>query len=80
MVKALILIVIFLVIVYVYSSRKLKRTKENTKNIDTVKDFHETYSHLTGMQNNYKQRKLNESGQYNKYVTKYNSSEDYRER
>ncbi|MDD6811767.1 MAG: hypothetical protein PUD93_07885 [Lachnospiraceae bacterium] len=77
MYKVIFLLVIFIVIVYIYSYRKLKKTKEKTKAIDSVKYFHDTYSHLTSMTGNDSQRK---NTQYTKYVTKYNSSEDYREK
>ncbi|MCM1088117.1 MAG: hypothetical protein NC419_08175 [Muribaculaceae bacterium] len=73
--KSLILLGIFLVFVYVYNFRKIKKTKEKTKNINSVRDFHETYEHLIHKQ----QIQTNDSG-YQRYVTKYNSQEDYREK
>lgn len=77
MYKVIILLLIFIVFVYVYSYRKLKKAKEKTRKIDSVKHFQDTYAHLTGTQNkSYK----TDSSQYTKYVTKYNSSEDYREK
>lgn len=75
--KVIFLLVVFLVIVYVYTFIKLKKSKEKTKNINTVKHFHDTYKHLTGVQG---QASKKESNQYNNYVTKYNSTEDYREK
>ncbi|MCM1144642.1 MAG: hypothetical protein NC318_04625 [Blautia sp.] len=73
--KSLILLGIFLVFVYVYNFRKIKKTKEKTKNINSVRDFHESYGHLINKQ----QIQTNDSG-YQRYVTKYNSQEDYREK
>lgn len=78
MYKILFLLVTFLVIVYVYTYIKLKKSREKTKSIDTVKQFHDNYKHLTGVEhpNNINNPKTS----YNKYITKYNSSEDYREK
>lgn len=82
MVKVIILLGIFIIIVYVYTYIKLKRNREKTKNINSVQNFHDNYQHLitrrqmpdkTGTQQN-------KSEYYRKYVTKYNSSEDYREK
>ncbi|MBO5209296.1 MAG: hypothetical protein J6B68_08125 [Lachnospiraceae bacterium] len=79
MIKVLFLLVAFLVVVYVYTFIKLKKSKEKTKNIDTVKHFHDNYKHLTGVEraNN---NSSNTTTSYEKYVTKYNSTEDYREK
>ena len=77
MVKGFILVGLFIVIVYVYSIRKIKRNKEMIKNIDSVKGFHNNYDHLIGQQ---KTRTPRLSDDYQNYVTKYNSSEDYREK
>lgn len=75
MLKVLILLGIFIVFVYVYSFIKIKKNKEKTKNMDSVRDFHDSYKHLIN-----KQTQNERSDGYNKYVTKYNSSEDYREK
>lgn len=74
--KAIILIVIFAVFIYGYNVRKIKARKENTQNIDSIRDFHKTYGHLR----NEKDKKIqNEPYEYHtKYITKYNSSVDYR--
>ena len=77
MLKGLIFVAFFVIIVYIYSFRKMKRNKEKTRNIDSVKDFHNNYNHLLGQQ---KKRIPRSSNDYQKYVTKYNSSEDYREK
>lgn len=78
MFKAVILLAVFIVIVYIYSIKKIKKNKEKTRNIDSVREFHDTYKHLSGRQKNRQLPKL--SDDYQKYVTKYNSSEDYREK
>lgn len=78
MIKVFILLAIFIVVFYIYSSKKIKKRKEKTKNMDSVQEFHNAYQHLSGRQ---KERQLPKtSGEYQKYVTKYNSSEDYREK
>lgn len=80
--KSLILLGIFLVFVYVYNYRKIKKTKEKTKKINSIRDFHETYGHLINKQQmiNKQQIRTNDTGGYQRYVTKYNSQEDYREK
>lgn len=78
MAKVFILLGIFVVIVYVYSVKKIKKNKENTKNINTVQEFHDTYHHL--MNNRQESPRRNGEENYRRYVTKYNSSEDYREK
>ncbi len=75
MLKVFILLGIFIVFVYVYSFIKIKKNKEKTRNIDSVQEFHVSYKHLTN-----KRVQNKRSDGYNKYVTKYNSSEDYREK
>ena len=78
--KILILIGIFLVIVYVYLYIRIKKTKEKTKSINSVRDFNSTYKHLTGKPKQLQSDRYNQNNRYNNYVTKYNSSEDYREK
>ena len=76
MYKVYILLGIFLIIVYVYSFRKIKKNKTRTKDINSIKDFHNTYQNLHGMEKIRQER----DAYYTKYVTKYNSNEDYREK
>lgn len=59
----------------------MKKNKEKTKDIDSVRDFNNLYKHLRGNKNTPQttQKNPNKSS-YNTYVTKYNSSEDYREK
>lgn len=78
--KIIILIVIFLIIVYVYIYTKLKKNKEKTNNINSVRDFNNSYKHLTGRTNPIQPKRNDPNNRYNNYVTKYNSSEDYREK
>ena len=76
MIKVFILLVLFVVIT------KLKKNREKTKNIDSVQDFHDNYQHLIAKRQMADKTRLqqNKSEHYRKYVTKYNSSEDYREK
>ena len=68
---------IFIVIMYVYNVRKSIKNKVKTKNFDSVRDFHNTYRQLTTNRQSVQNEK---PGTYQKYVTKYNSSEDFREK
>ena len=75
-----ILVGIFLVIIYVYIYIKIKKNKEKTKSINSIRDFNNSYNHLTGKSKSTRSDRYNKNNQYNNYVTKYNSSEDYREK
>lgn len=75
MAKVFIILGLFIIVVYVYSFIKIKKNKDNTKNIDSIRDFHNSYKRLTDTQ-----PKIEKTDGYNRYVTKYNSSEDYREK
>ncbi|MCM1263070.1 MAG: hypothetical protein NC313_10155 [Butyrivibrio sp.] len=75
MIKVFVLMGVFIIIVYVYSFIKIKKNKDKTKNIDSIRDFHDSYGKLINTQ-----PKIEKIDGYNRYVTKYNSSEDYREK
>lgn len=77
MVKAFILLGIFVVVVYIYSIKKIKTTKEKTGKINSVQEFHDNYQYMSAKR---RIRQNQATGDYQKYVTKYNSSEDYREK
>lgn len=65
------LLLVFLAIVYVYSFLKIRNKKKATNN-STVIEFKEKY--LSPKEpNNIK----TDNSNYNKYITKYNSSVDY---
>lgn len=78
MFKAIILIIIFVAFIYIYSFLKIKKNKNKTNNINSVRDFQRNYSHLH--ENNSTARRTSQNSDYRSYVTKYNSSEDYREK
>lgn len=80
--KAIVLLLLFVVIVYVYTFTKLKKNREKTKSIDSVQDFHNSYQHLINKRQMPDKTSIQKekSEYYRKYVTKYNSTEDYREK
>ncbi|MCM1235718.1 MAG: hypothetical protein NC489_36955 [Ruminococcus flavefaciens] len=78
--KVFILLGIFIVIVYVYTYIKMKKNKEKIKKIDTIRDFNKSYNHLRDKNAATSFNNKNQDSQYTKYITKYNSSEDYREK
>lgn len=80
LIKVGILLVIFVVIMYLYSFRKIKINKEKTNNINSVRDFHDNYQHIMSGKDRSEQKKQSSGDYYRRYVTKYNSSEDYREK
>ena len=66
-VKTLALTTIFLVVIYIYIFRKRRQNRGKTWN--SVQDYHDALD----------SHRRSASGR-NDYVTKYNSSEDYREK
>lgn len=79
-IKVGILLIIFVVVMYLYSFRKIKINKEKTNNINSVRDFHDNYQHVMSGKGRQGQTKQSSDDYYRRYVTKYNSSEDYREK
>ncbi|MCI8357773.1 MAG: hypothetical protein HFI51_06485 [Lachnospiraceae bacterium] len=77
-----VLLLVFVVIVYVYTIVKLKKSREKTKNINSVQDFHNSYQHLINRRElpDRESIRKEKTDSYRKYVTKYNSTEDYREK
>lgn len=73
MVGVIILTVIFVVIIYFYMRHKSK--KNPVDHINTVQDYHESYERIRT-----RKELRDKQNAYQCYVTKYNSSEDYRER
>ena len=81
-IKVGILLLIFVIFVYVYSFRKIKINKEKTNNMNSIRDFHNNYQHVMSGKERSNKKTVQQSGNdyYQRYVTKYNSSEDYREK
>ena len=78
MLKMLVPILFFLIFVYIFTYLRMKKTKKKNNNINSVRDFRQNYSHLH--ENSQTGRKTVQNSEYRNYVTKYNSSEDYREK
>ena len=75
MIGTLILTVIIVIAIYLYMRHTAKRRRARAEDIDFVKTYHENYKR-SGTR---KSAPSTASG-YRTYVTKYNSTEDYRER
>lgn len=73
MAGVLILTVIFVIIIYVYLRRRAKQNKSSDMNF--VQDYHASFHRVRT-----RQGLRDKQNGYQTYVTKYNSSEDYRER
>ncbi len=72
---ALIFTVIIVIAIYFYMRRTAKRSR--AADIDSIKQYHNQYMRRNSRLN----RRNHTSGQtYRSYVTKFNSTEDYRER
>lgn len=73
MAGVLILTVIIVIIIYLYLRRRARQNK--SADMNSVRDYHESFHRVRT------HRELrNKQNNYQTYVTKYNSSEDYRER
>ncbi len=71
--KAIIMLLVLLVAIYFYSFRKMKKNRAKLEQMNSIQDFHDSYAHLSG-----RVKPQKRSDGHNYYVTKYNSSEDYR--
>lgn len=89
--KTIVLTIIFLIIIYIFLFRRTKQRKNS--DFDSVKEYHDLYLNRTSNtrtsgneQNSRGSSRIRLSGDsYSDYnrtnmVTKYNSSEDYREK
>lgn len=75
----LILTVIIVFAIYLYMRHSSKQRKRAMDEIDTVRYYHENYLR-SGQDKKRQNKQIGENNGYRPYVTKYNSSEDYRER
>ncbi len=66
-VKTLALTTVLLVVIYIFTFRRIRKNRD--KKWDSVQDYRDRYV----------KRREHRSGETN-YVTKYNSTEDYREK
>ena len=75
MTGVIIITVIIVIAIYFYMSHAAKRNRTRTADMDSIKTYHENYKRDRTRKNIQKT-----DNAYRTYVTKYNSSEDYRER
>lgn len=75
MISVLLFTVIVVVLIFFYMRRKTRKNSAHTKNMDSIRDYHASYDRIR----NRSQLRDKHTG-FQPYVTKYNSSEDYRER
>lgn len=75
MIHVILFTVVIALLIFVYMRHITKRRKSKTADIDSVRDFHSSYDRIRTRRD----LRDKESG-HRSYVTKYNSSEDYRER
>lgn len=75
----LILTVIIVFAIYLYMRHASKKRKRAMDEIDTVRYYHENYLR-SGQNKKRNHKQIDQDNGYRTYVTKYNSSEDYRER
>ncbi len=75
MIHVLLFTALVVLLIFFYMRHSAKRRRSKTADIDSVKDFHSSYDRIRT------RRDLRDKeNAYRPYVTKYNSSEDYRER
>ncbi len=75
MVSVILFTLLIAVLIFFYMRHTARRRKKHSAQLNSVKDFHASYDRVKT------RRELRDrhSG-YQTYVTKYNSTEDYRER
>lgn len=74
MVSVLLFTTIVVVLIFVYMRRKARKNSAHTQNLDFMRDYHASYDRIRS-----RSELRDKSSGYKPYVTKYNSSEDYRE-
>ena len=75
MISVLLFTAIVVVLIFFYMRRKARKHSEHTQNLNSVRDYHASYDRIRS-----RSELRDKSTGYKPYVTKYNSSEDYRER
>lgn len=75
MISVLLFTALVVVVIFFYMTRKAKRDRKKSANINSVRDYHATYDRVR-THKSVRDRQSN----YQTYVTKYNSTEDYREK
>lgn len=72
----IILIIVFLTAMYLFTYLKRKKSKKNLETMNSVEQYHQNYTQRRVQM----QKRRDAALKPNNYITKYNSSEDYREK
>ncbi len=75
MVSVILFTALIVVLIFFYMSHKAKARRKDSAALDSVRDYHAAYDRIR-THKSVRDRQNN----YQPYVTKYNSTEDYRER
>lgn len=75
----MILTVIIVFAIYIYMRHIFRKRKRAMDELDTVRYYHENYLKY-GSNKKHRPRQIDSDNGYRTYVTKYNSTEDFRER
>lgn len=75
MIHVLLFTAVVVLLIFFYMRHITKRRKSKTAKIDSVRDYHSSYDRVRKRKDLGSPKNIRQN-----YVTKYNSSEDYRER
>ncbi len=75
MLGTIIFTTLVVLVIFFYMRRKAKQNRRRLEDLNSVRDFHASYDRIR-THKNVRDRQNN----YQTYVTKYNSTEDYREK
>ena len=75
MISVLLFTVIVVLLIFFYMRRKARKNSAHTQNLNSIRDYHASYDRIRS-----RSELRDRNSGYKTYVTKYNSSEDYRER
>lgn len=75
MISVILFTLLIAVLIFFYMRHTARKRKKHSAQLNSVKDFHASYDRVK----THRELRDRHSG-YQTYVTKYNSTEDYRER
>lgn len=75
MVSILLFTALVVIVIFFYMLRKSKRDRQKSADLNSVRDYHASYDRIRSHRN-----VRDQQNGYRPYVTKYNSTEDYREK
>lgn len=75
MIGTIVFTTLVVLVIFFYMHRKAKQNRRRLEDLNSVRDFHASYDRIR-THKNVRDRQNN----YHTYVTKYNSTEDYREK